>query len=106
MSEPTHQLVIQFPEAAFSNFDDLVAYEDSLCEALGDRHEVDGHDLGSGEVNFFVFTDDPEGAVAKIRDAEDGLLAHRDVRAAARLVEGQDFRPLWPVGDTKDFTIL
>jgi hypothetical protein len=106
MSEPTHQLVIQFPDAAFSSFDDLVAYEVSLGDALGDCHEVDGHDIGSGEVNFFVFTDDPESAIAKIRDAEGGLLAHPDVRAAARLLEGEDFEPLWPVGDARDFTIL
>jgi hypothetical protein len=104
MSEPSHQLVIQFPEAAFPDFGGLVAYEDSLHEVLGDRHEVDGHDIGSGEINFFLFTDDPEGALAEIRDA--GLLAHPYVRAAARIVEGEDFEPMWPVGDNRDFTVL
>ena len=53
-----HQLVIQFPEGAFKDFDALVSFEDSLCDLLGDRHEVDGHDIGSGEVNFFIFSDD------------------------------------------------
>jgi hypothetical protein len=64
MSEHTHQLVIQFPEGAFSGFDALVRFEDSLYDVLADRHEVDGHDIGSGEVNFFVFTDDPKTALA------------------------------------------
>jgi len=103
MSTATHQLVIQFPEAAFPDFGGLVAYEDSLYEALGDRHEVDGHDIGSGWINFFLFTDDPEGALAEIGDA--GLLVHPYVRAAARIIEGEDFELLWPVGDNRAFAV-
>lgn len=106
VAERTHQLVLQFPEAAFKDFDALVRFEDALCDLLGDRHEVDGHDIGSGEVNFFVFTDDPEGALAEVRDAKGGLLSHPDVRAAARLVVGEDSEPLWPVGDAREFTVL
>jgi hypothetical protein len=106
MSERTHQLVIQFPEAAFSGFDALVRFEDSLYDVLGDRHEVDGHDIGSGEVNFFVFTDDPKTALAEIRDANGELLSHPDIRAAARLAVGEDYETLWPVGDERDFTVL
>ena len=106
MSEPTHQLVIQFPESAFADFDDLVQYEDALIEALGDAHGVDGHDIGSGEVNFFVFTDDPAIALRVIRDARGGaLLSHPGVRVAARLVEGEVFKPLWPLGDEREFAI-
>jgi hypothetical protein len=104
--EPTHQLVIQFPQSAFPTFDDLVRYEDSLIEVLADRHDVDGHDIGSGEVNFFVFTDDPAAALVTMRGAGDGsLLSHPQVRAAARLVDGEDYRPLWPVGDEREFNI-
>ena len=87
MSEPTHQLVIQFPESGFADLDDLVRYEDALIDSLGDAHEVDGHDIGSGEVNFFVFTDDPAIALRLIRDFRGGaLLSHPEVRAAARRV--------------------
>ena len=107
MSEPTHQLVIQFPESAFADFDDLVRYEDALIDSLGDAHEMDGHDIGSGEVNFFVFTDDPAIALRVIRDARGGvLLSHPEVRAASRLVEGEVYEPLWPLGDEREFTIL
>ena len=106
MPEPTHQLVIQFPQSAFPEFDDLVRYEDTLIEVLADAHDVDGHDSGSGEVNFFVFTDDPSAAVATMRGASDGsLLSHPQVRAAARLVNGEDYEPLWPVGDEREFGI-
>ena len=107
MREPTHQLVIQFPQSAFLEFDDLVRYEDRLIDLLADAHDVDGHDIGSGEVNFFVFTDDPAAALATIRCARDGsLLSHPQVRAAARLVDGEHYQPLWPVGDEREFNIV
>ena len=106
MREPTHQLVIQFPQSAFAAFDDLVRYEDALIDALADAHDVDGHDSGSGEVNFFVFTDEPTVALSTIRDGGDcSLLSHPNARAAARPVDGEDYEPLWPVGDDRDFTI-
>jgi hypothetical protein len=104
--EPTHQLVIQFPQSAFPEFDDLVRYEDTLTDVLADAADVDGHDIGPGEVNFFVFTDDPVGALATIRGASDGsLLSHPQVRAAARLVDGESYEPLWPVADEREFNI-
>lgn len=106
MSEPTHQLVIQFPEEAFPDFDALVSFEDMLIEALGDRHDVDGHDIGSGEVNFFVFTDNPRAAVSEIREGTGDWLAQPDVRAAARPIDGEDYESLWPVGDTRPFTVI
>ena len=43
--------MIQFPQSAFPEFDDLVRYEDSLIDVLAGAHDVDGHDIGSGEVN-------------------------------------------------------
>jgi hypothetical protein len=99
-------LVIQFPQSAFPEFDELVRYEEALVEVLGDPHDVDGHDSGSGEVNFFVLTDDPSAAMAAMRDASGGsLLSHPQVRLAARLVGGEDYKPLWPVGDERKFQI-
>ena len=107
--EPTHQLVIQFPESAFSEFDDLVRYEDTLMGVLDDAHDVDGHDIGSGEVNFFVFTDDATAALDAVRNARDGaLLSHPEVRAAVRLVEsGEDLQVVWPLNQRgkRDFTV-
>lgn len=107
MSEPSYQFVIQFPESAFSASDDLVRYEDALISVLGETHDLDGHDIGSGEVNFFVFTDDPVGALDMIRKAMGGvLLSHPEVRAAARLIDDEIYQPLWPLGDVRDFDIV
>jgi len=100
-----HQLVIQFPEDAFEDFDALVSFEDSLYELLGDRHEVDGHDIGSGEVNFFILTDDPRAALAEIQARHGERFSSPAVRAATRRMDGEDYEVLWPGDDTTAFTI-
>jgi hypothetical protein len=106
VSEPTHQLVIQFPENLFSDFDVLVGFDALLCEVLGDGHDVDGHDTGSGEVNFFVMADDPRAALSEIRAGTGDWLAQHDVRAAARSLDGDEYEILWPLGDTRPFTVI
>jgi hypothetical protein len=105
MSAPTHQLVLQFREDAFPDFDALIQFGDTLTEALGSQHEVDGHDIGSGEVNFFIFTADPHAALAQIRDATGQTLDRTGGRAAARTLEGEDYKVLWPEGDARPFRI-
>jgi len=37
----------------------MIALEEDLIEKLGDSADVDGHDMGSGERNIFIFTSDP-----------------------------------------------
>jgi hypothetical protein len=34
---------------------------------LGDFGTVDGHDMGSGEMNIFLFTEDPKAAFERIK---------------------------------------
>ena len=100
-----HQLVIQFPEDAFKDFDALVSFEDSLVDLLSDRHEVDGHDIGSGEVNFFIFSDDPGSALAEIQARHGERFSNPAVRAATRRIDSDDYEVLWPGDDTTAFTI-
>lgn len=57
-----YQLVFQFPETFFETHDDLVAFEDKLIASMPKTCCVDGHDIGSGTINFFVFTDSPLAA--------------------------------------------
>ena len=106
MRPVSYQLVLQFPESAISDFDDLVQYEDSLIEALGEHHDVDGHDIGSGWVNFFVVTGDPRVALMSIRGSQGNLLSHPDLRAAARPTGGDVYEVLLPEGDHRPFTVL
>jgi hypothetical protein len=94
-----YQLVIQWPAAAISDLDRIVAIERRIIEALPDEDgEVDGHDIGSWEMNIFVRTGAPERAFAKIRQ----ILAEEDVlkgaRVAYRALSGSAYNILWPIG--------
>lgn len=77
-----YQLVLQMP-AASSDFDELVALEGQAESLLGDAGVVDGHDLGSGEMNIFVLTDDPLRAFDRLKPlvAADFAAAYREVGA-------------------------
>ena len=63
-----YQLVLQWP-ASSMDYDDMVELEEWLLDQLPGDSEVDGHDVGSGEVNLFIITDSPEHAFRSIRSA-------------------------------------
>ncbi|CAN5160803.1 hypothetical protein BH09ACT2_BH09ACT2_09950 [soil metagenome] len=90
-------LVLQWPDISESDYEALIAMEDRLEGDLPDAHGfVDGHDIGSGEMNIFIHTDQPLEA---FRDATVVLRVNArlaDVRAAYRPTEGNDYVPLWP----------
>jgi hypothetical protein len=52
-------LVIQFDETILT-YDEVIEQENILIEGLGDLADIDGHDMGAGEINFFVVIDDEE----------------------------------------------
>ncbi|UZX04350.1 ABC transporter [Arthrobacter sp. CDRTa11] len=101
-----YTLVLQWSADSLADYDALIAMEDALEGALPAAHGfVDGHDFGSGEMNIFVFTDDPLEA---FRDAATYLGADprwAEVRAAYRPTEGDGYVVVWP--DTlQDFSVL
>lgn len=98
----THQLVVQFAEATFSTHAALVAFEDRLRAYLPKTCEVDGHDVGSGTVNFFVYTSFPEAAY-KIILRISTRAVQRKMRVAYRKVRGATFTNLWPRRDPRPF---
>jgi len=103
--EWSHQLVVQFPDEAFGDFDGVVAFGDALERALGDDHEVDGHDIGLGEVNYFVLTRDPGTALSSIVDALGDVLSKRAARVGTRAFTADAYDCVWPVGDTRPFVV-
>lgn len=46
-----YQLVLQLPGASRDSFEEMVALEAHLAEALNGLGVIDGHDAGSGEMN-------------------------------------------------------
>jgi len=99
-----YQLVLQWPAHAIEDFDRLVAVEDALIERLNERHDVDGHDMGSGEMNIFIHTDDPTRTFAEVKGALRDNSMWDDVRVAYREGSGDDYAVLWP-SDLGEFDV-
>ena len=77
-----YQLVVQWPATSIKDYDAMVEVEDMLIERLTELHEIDGHDVGSGEVK----------AALKGR----GLWV--DARVAYREIDKSEYTVLWPKG--------
>lgn len=93
-----YQIVIQWDEEAIGDFDSLIEVENILYERLSVNHEVDGHDMGSGEANIFIITENPKQAFEEIRQALQSETCWSDVRIAYREISGEEYVPLWPKG--------
>jgi hypothetical protein len=90
-----YQLVLQFQAESVQEFDELVVLEDLLVEKLPLGSEVDGHDLGSGEFNIFILTDQPEQTFHAAEQTIQLYHPPQKMKAAYREF-GQKFVILWP----------
>jgi acyl carrier protein len=100
-----YQLVLQWPGSTLADYDAMVAIEDLLIGRLAGDSQVDGHDVGSGETNIFIGTNDPRATFEKIRVALSSHQGHwKDLRAAYRDIDGTSYTVLRPKG-LKTFTV-
>src|ERR1035437_3092630 len=91
-----HQLVFQFEG---EDYDALVGIEDALVVGLGLSAEVDGHDMGSGESNIFIITENPVATFKKARDIlRVGGLLPATFKVASRPLNAEIYTILWPPG--------
>jgi len=74
----------------------MISIENSLIEGLSNNSEVDGHDMGSGQANIFIRTDNPASAFESIRKILEDCDAWPNVRVAYREVERSEYTILWP----------
>lgn len=81
-------------------YDALIEIEDLLLERLR-AGEVDGHDIGSGEMNIFVFTDDPSTAFKEIKQTLQDHELWPNVRIGFREVNGSSYTVVHPEGLTE-----
>src|SRR6478672_6000348 len=100
-----YQLVLQFRGDSLHHFDAMVALEEELTEELGDSADVDGHDVGSGETNIFIFTSDPAGTFHRARSVLERRQQLQTVTAAYREVQGERYVVIWPEGSRREFTV-
>ena len=100
-----YQLVLQFHGDTMQDYDAMVALEDELITKLGDSADVDGHDVGSGETNIFIFTSDPEETFHQVRPVLERRQSLQAVTVAFRPVDGEHYTVIWPKGSQKEFVI-
>ncbi len=90
-----YQIVVQWDTESICDFDALVQIEEILCEKLTRAHEVDGHDMGSGEANIFILTPSPLAAFEEIREALKGQSHWQSARVAYRKISEDVYTVLW-----------
>jgi hypothetical protein len=92
----SHQLILQLPGSSIRDYDAMIKLENCIIDGLENLGEVDGHDMGSGEMNIFVHTDNPKLAFEKIKS----LIGIKDfmpeLKAAFRNVSEDNYTILYP----------
>jgi len=76
----------------------MIELEEAIMRSLGNFGRVDGHDAGSGEMNIFIFTENPKLAfdlVKQVLGTEDFM---PDLKVAYREVGMDEFTILHPDG--------
>jgi hypothetical protein len=91
-----YMLVLQWSASEVSDYDALIAIEDSLEASITGGAVVDGHDMGSGEMNIFVETNDPTSTFREAEAALGSSPLWTGVRAAFREVGGEEYKIIWP----------
>lgn len=99
-----HQLVLQFKEHLL-DFDALIELEDRLQELLAPIADMDGHDMGNGEANIFIFTSDPVATFERAKPLLSEVSMLNSVRVAHRSVHSGIFTVLWPEFAYETFVI-
>ena len=93
-----YQFVLQWSATSMDDFDTFIAVEEFLRQNLSELHDVDGHDMGCGELNIFIQTDAPKTLFSEIR----GLFGMEDNLATAKIAyrerRGETYVVLWPEG--------
>ncbi len=61
---------------------------------------MDGHDIGSGQMNIFIYTESPEILFKKILTLHEMNDLIPIMKAAYRKYEGGEYNIIWPTGLT------
>jgi hypothetical protein len=94
------QLVFQWPASSEAHYRLLLAIEETIRQGLGAIGLVDGHDIGAGEMNVFIHSDDPEGAFEKNMSLIQGKYDLKELMVGYRNFEDHDYSLVFPPGLT------
>jgi hypothetical protein len=101
-----YQLVLQMQGDSAAHYEALISLEERLLDALDESAEVDGHDIGSGESNIFILTENPRQTFDQSRPILESARLLDSVRAAYRGSSEEQYTVIWPPGDKRDFTVI
>ena len=94
-----YMLVLQWPSSSTAKeLDLLISREDQIREDIGDHGNVDGHDIGSGEMNIFIFTENPRATFEHVLNIGSIPNHVSNLKAGYREVGEDEFVPLHPKG--------
>lgn len=99
-----YQLILQLPVSSIEDYDKMIELEEKIIERLGELGDVDGHDAGSGEMNIFIFTDEPQLTFDRIRVLFEREHLMSKLKVAYREFGKEDFTIIYP-SDMTYFTI-
>lgn len=101
----SYQLVLQVRGESLSDFDAMINLERELAIDLDDIAEVDGHDMGCGEINIFILTSNPGAVFERSKPTLDKhqLLSH--VKVGCRLLSEDIYTTIWPEKSVDEFLV-
>jgi len=80
------------------DYDLLVAIEETIRKGLGPIGLVDGHDIGAGEMNVFIHTNDPNAVFEKTMALIQGKYDLKELMVGYRNFEDDNYIPIFPPG--------
>ena len=83
----------------------MIALENELAEELGNSANIDGHDVGSGETNIFIFTSDPTATFCRMKAVLERTRHLQAVTVAYREINSERYTLIWPKGSQEKFTV-
>jgi hypothetical protein len=94
-----YQLVLQWPSSSSTaEYDRLISLEETIRDGLGELGVVDGHDIGSGEMNIFIHTDEPVLAFERAKLLLDPGNALGEMKAGYREFDEDEYAAIYPQG--------
>jgi hypothetical protein len=94
-----YQLVLQWPpNSSRMDFDRLISFEDAIEDGMGELGILDGHDIGSGEMNLFIHTNLPQEAFEKALSLLGDEAKQGGLKAGYRDFNEEEYVPIYPKG--------
>jgi hypothetical protein len=95
-----YQLALQFQGATHPDYDAMIDLQRALSTELGSSAALAGHDMGAGKTTVFIHTADAHSTFEHCKPLLARLQAFAGVRAAYRLLDGDEYEVLWPLQPT------